>query len=121
MVGCCATRSQHEPKEPPHGHEQVDPHAAREIGADRAARTCREDRQLLAERPKITSDRARRLRRVLQCIECDRASDEGIGWRGYLTADDLDEGEIAEVVIYCPFCAVREFGPIHRRGNHSRF
>ena len=46
---------------------------------------------------------------ALVCVECGNVTAHGIGWRGYLTADDE---EPVEVVILCPECAAREFdGP----------
>jgi hypothetical protein len=45
----------------------------------------------------------------LFCAECHAVSDEAAsGWRGFLTDDEY---EPAEVLILCPECAVREFGP----------
>jgi hypothetical protein len=45
----------------------------------------------------------------LSCAECHAVSDEAAsGWRGFLTDDEY---EPAEVLILCPECAVREFGP----------
>ena len=49
----------------------------------------------------------------LTCEECAAESDvdeRAPGWRAYiLPADDaLDDGR--RVIIYCPACAVREFG-----------
>ncbi|MBA2725546.1 MAG: hypothetical protein H0U53_06115 [Actinobacteria bacterium] len=46
-------------------------------------------------------------KRIL-CVECRREQRERErGWRAYLTTD---EDEAAEVVVYCPTCATREFG-----------
>lgn len=47
---------------------------------------------------------------IPRCAECEAAwlpADEE-RWRAYLGDDDLDEP--AEVVLYCPYCAEREFG-----------
>jgi hypothetical protein len=45
----------------------------------------------------------------LSCVECHAVSDEtASGWRGFLTDDEY---EPAEVLILCPDCAQREFGP----------
>ena len=45
----------------------------------------------------------------LSCGECHAVSDEtASGWRGFLTDDEY---EPAEVLILCPDCAQREFGP----------
>lgn len=42
--------------------------------------------------------------RVLRCEECGRRSHgHGRRWRAYLTVDNL-------VAIFCPSCALREFG-----------
>lgn len=47
---------------------------------------------------------------VLRCIECAAESDDELdGWRAYLLEDELD------VLVYCPACATREFGPSRRR------
>jgi hypothetical protein len=42
----------------------------------------------------------------LVCVECELVAcgDDAAGWRAYLTCD-----EPAEVGIYCPECADREF------------
>ena len=48
------------------------------------------------------------MRQRLTCEECGReqaASERG--WQAYLATD---EDEPAEVVVYCPDCAAREFG-----------
>ncbi len=41
---------------------------------------------------------------TLVCLECGDESDEAPGWRAYLD----DEA----VLVYCPHCATREFGPL---------
>ena len=46
---------------------------------------------------------------VLRCIECGVEDDgESFGWRAYLFEEELD------VLMYCPRCALREFGPVRR-------
>lgn len=46
---------------------------------------------------------------VLRCIECAAEDDGGVeGWRAYLLEEELD------VLLYCPACAMREFGPPRR-------
>jgi len=48
---------------------------------------------------------------MLRCGECGkqaRTEEEASRWRAYLTV--VDEDEPAEVVVYCPDCARREFG-----------
>jgi hypothetical protein len=47
----------------------------------------------------------------LKCVECrERPSNEdAAGWQGYLVSPDIEGDE--EVVMYCPACARREFGP----------
>jgi hypothetical protein len=48
--------------------------------------------------------------RMLTCEECRReASPESRGWVAY-RVEDPDEPEKTFVVVYCPACAVREFG-----------
>jgi hypothetical protein len=50
----------------------------------------------------------------LTCAECGRQKTEGErGWRAYLTTD---EDEPAEAIVYCPDCAVREFGEPENAG-----
>jgi hypothetical protein len=45
----------------------------------------------------------------LSCAECRAVCDDiARGWRGFLT---YDEFEPTEVLILCPECAQREFGP----------
>jgi hypothetical protein len=48
---------------------------------------------------------------ALECVECGKGEDEvAPGWQAYLIGDpDMDDDE--EIVIYCPGCARREFGP----------
>lgn len=46
--------------------------------------------------------------RQLACVECGEATaGHGRGWEAHLAEGD-EEGE--EVVVFCPRCAVREFG-----------
>jgi hypothetical protein len=50
----------------------------------------------------------------LVCVECRRPADaQARGWQGHLVEADDDEGD--EVVFFCPLCAAREFGDLHRR------
>jgi hypothetical protein len=53
-----------------------------------------------------------RVETLLRCAECGAGSDElATGWRAYL-AGELDEDEReAEILMFCPTCAEREFGP----------
>jgi hypothetical protein len=52
----------------------------------------------------------------LVCVECGREQIGGErGWRALLT--DEQEPPV-EAVVYCPACAVREFGP--SKGGSSR-
>jgi hypothetical protein len=48
---------------------------------------------------------------ALQCVECRKEVGEiALGWQAYLVGDpDTEDDE--EVVVYCPDCARREFGP----------
>jgi hypothetical protein len=66
----------------------------------------------LAEQPVEPYRTSRKLRGVtycLSCAECHAVSDEtASAWRGFLTDDEY---EPAEVLILCPECAAREFGP----------
>ena len=50
---------------------------------------------------------------MLRCAECGTTSSDGIGWRALLATDidDDDEPVPVEAVVYCPACALREFGP----------
>jgi hypothetical protein len=46
----------------------------------------------------------------LRCIECGTISDDdAAGWRAYIAFVEED-GEPAEIAIYCPACAKLEFG-----------
>jgi hypothetical protein len=49
----------------------------------------------------------------LRCIECGRETADGKGWRAYI-ADLPEDDEPPSVVVYCPECALREFGPLAR-------
>jgi DNA-directed RNA polymerase subunit RPC12/RpoP len=52
----------------------------------------------------------RQARSAIRCAECGAEVDElAAGWGAYL-ADDLDDEE-DEVLLFCPECARREFGP----------
>jgi hypothetical protein len=47
---------------------------------------------------------------VIRCAECGTESDElAAGWRAYLAGDFDDEED--ELLLFCPECARREFGP----------
>jgi hypothetical protein len=48
---------------------------------------------------------------ALQCVECRKDAGEiALGWQAYLVGDpDTEDDE--EVVVYCPDCVRREFGP----------
>jgi hypothetical protein len=49
----------------------------------------------------------------LVCRECGAVADPyARGWRGY-RVDDPEENEPPELAFYCPWCAEREFGPLH--------
>jgi hypothetical protein len=49
----------------------------------------------------------------LFCQECPNVANQfERGWRGFLTDEEY---EPAEVVVLCPACAEREFGPPVRR------
>ena len=52
---------------------------------------------------------------VIRCADCADESEElAAGWRAYL-AGDFNEDE-DEVLLFCPECARREFGPARARG-----
>jgi len=51
---------------------------------------------------------------MLRCDECSTTTADGVGWRAFSIADDAEENEPAEVTIYCPACARREFGDARR-------
>jgi hypothetical protein len=47
---------------------------------------------------------------VLTCVECGTtAIDAGVAWEAHL-AYDPREDEASFVVVFCPWCAAREFG-----------
>jgi hypothetical protein len=46
---------------------------------------------------------------MLRCIECGAESKRGLGWEARI-AYDPDDDAPADVVVFCPACAVREFG-----------
>jgi DNA-directed RNA polymerase subunit RPC12/RpoP len=46
---------------------------------------------------------------MLRCIECGAESERGLNWEARI-AYDPEEDEPAEVAVFCPACAVREFG-----------
>jgi hypothetical protein len=58
----------------------------------------------------VSGDPAIEARRIeVRCIECDVvATGPTDGWKAYI--DSGRDGEPAEIVIYCPECAEREFG-----------
>jgi hypothetical protein len=48
----------------------------------------------------------------LECVECHKKLSyaDAAGWQAYIVGDpDIEDDE--EIVIYCPACARREFGP----------
>ncbi len=48
---------------------------------------------------------------ALECVECRKEAGEiAPGWQAFLVGDPDIEGE-EEIVVYCPECARREFGP----------
>lgn len=58
---------------------------------------------------------------MLKCVECSATVDEhSADWRGYVAEpDEKDDGEF--VLIYCPDCAEREFGPFDpKRRSHRQ-
>lgn len=58
----------------------------------------------------LRSERWRFERGALRCEEChgEARSEEARQWRAYVTV--VEERAPAEVVVYCPDCARREFG-----------
>ena len=47
----------------------------------------------------------------MRCVECGAEPDEqAVGWRAY-HAEDPEEDDEPELVLYCPTCALHEFGP----------
>ncbi len=49
----------------------------------------------------------------LDCVECHKrlSYENAAGWQAYVAGDPDIEGD-EEIVIYCPACARREFGPL---------
>lgn len=48
---------------------------------------------------------------LLRCVECGAESDQlASGWRAYLAPDPGEEPE-GTLLMFCPECAEREFGP----------
>jgi hypothetical protein len=48
---------------------------------------------------------------ALVCMECGAESDKlATGWRAYRMPDEASEFE-GEILVFCPHCAEREFGP----------
>ncbi len=48
----------------------------------------------------------------LKCVECHKrlSCEDAAGWQAYLVSNpDIEDDE--EIVVYCPACARREFGP----------
>jgi hypothetical protein len=53
----------------------------------------------------------------LECVKCHKrlSYEDAPGWHAYLTGDqNIDDNE--KIVIYCPDCARREFGPFSVTG-----
>ena len=53
-----------------------------------------------------------RTKPALECVECRKTPsyENTAGWQAFLVGDpDIEDDE--EIVIYCPACARREFGP----------
>jgi hypothetical protein len=49
---------------------------------------------------------------LLRCAECGAGSDDlATGWRAFPAGELGDEEREAEVLMFCPACAEREFGP----------
>jgi hypothetical protein len=66
-----------------------------------------------AER-RCASRQSYRLNRSLECVECGELSrPKAPGWRGHRT-DEPETDDVPEVVFYCPYCAIREFGAAGR-------
>jgi hypothetical protein len=61
----------------------------------------------------VAAGRGKLMRQLspLECVECHkRLSYEDADWQAYIAGDpDSDDDE--EIVIYCPGCARRRFGP----------
>jgi hypothetical protein len=56
---------------------------------------------------------------MLRCIECGAESKRGLGWEARI-AYDPEADDPAEVVVFCPVCAVREFGQFRRPWSSER-
>jgi hypothetical protein len=52
---------------------------------------------------------------LLVCHECGFASEECTGWISHLVQDPDDPETPAEVAVYCPLCAEREFEYVSAR------
>ena len=52
------------------------------------------------------------LKAALECVECRKrpSYEDAAGWQAYLV-NDPDAKDDEEIVVYCPECARREFGP----------
>jgi hypothetical protein len=49
---------------------------------------------------------------MLRCVECGSTASEHLpNWRAYIAEPDESDGGGSSVVVYCPECAAREFGP----------
>ena len=48
----------------------------------------------------------------IECVECSRrpSYEDAVGWQAFLVSDPESRSD-GEIVIYCPACARREFGP----------
>jgi hypothetical protein len=73
-----------------------------------------------SERKTLPCYEWRSKRATLRCEECQREarSKETRHWRAFLTV--VEENEPAEVVVYCPDCAKREFEEDRNSGRPSR-
>jgi hypothetical protein len=59
----------------------------------------------------------RRAGTLLRCVECGAESVQlATGWRAYLAPEPNEEPE-GELLMFCPECAEREFGPSGWEGN----
>jgi hypothetical protein len=57
---------------------------------------------------------------MLRCIECGAESERGLDWEARIAYDPDDDDEPAEVVVFCPVCAQREFGPFRAPWRSER-
>jgi hypothetical protein len=49
---------------------------------------------------------------LLRCVECGAESKElAAGWRAYLAGELDEDGQEANMLMFCPGCAGREFQP----------